>query len=389
MATWQHLIQQLHACPHRLVLTVTGGGSRAISDLLSEPGASSTILEATVPYSTGALADWIGREPDCFCSRETALAMATAAWWRARQLSHEPEAPCLGVSCTATLASRRPKRGDHRCWVAIESDSHSCVHTLTLSKGARDRDGEEKLVRSVILQAIGEATGLGPGPMLKLVGDETVLVETAMPPADIAAVRNGKRECVWSLPDGSVANEVPKFSGLMPGSFNPLHTGHEHLREVAERILGGPVAYEMSILNADKPPIDFFALEQRRQPIMGAPVAITATPRFVDKVNRFPGTTFVIGLDTAARIIDPRFYGGTEAQLAEALTSIREAGCRFLVAGRLDQTVRATSQFRSLADLSMPADSEDLFTAICESEFREDISSTEIRKRAAGDAATS
>ena len=122
---------------------------------------------------------------------------------------------------------------------------------------------------------------------------------------------------------------------------------------------------------------------------MSAPVAITATPRFVDKVHRFPGTTFVIGLDTAARIIDPRFYGGTEDHLAEALTSIREAGCRFLVAGRLDQSGRAASQCRSLADLSLPADSEDLFTAICESEFREDISATEIRKREAGDSATS
>jgi len=389
MATWQHFIQQLHASPHRLVLAVTGGGSLAISDLLSEPGASATVLEATVPYSTGALANWIGREPDSFCSRETALAMATSAWWRARQLSDEPEAPCLGVSCTAALASGRPKRGDHRCWVAVESDTQSSVHTLTLAKGARDRAGEEKLVRSVILRAIGETTGLGPAPMLELVGDETVLVETEEPPADIAAVRNGARDCVWSLPDGSIENTAPKVSGLMPGSFNPLHTGHEQLRQVAERILGGPVAFEMTIVNADKPPIDFFALEQRRRAIQSTPVAITATPRFVDKVSRFPGVTFVIGFDTAVRIIDPKFYGGTEEQLAKALTSIRDAGCRFLIAGRLDQSQRDASQFCGFADLSLPADFEDLFTAIPESDFREDISSTELRKRAAGDAASS
>lgn len=389
MATWQHLIQQLHASPHRLVLAVTGGGSLAISDLLSEPGASATVLEATVPYSTGALANWIGREPDSFCSRETAVAMATSAWWRARQLSDEPAAPCLGVSCTAAMASGRPKRGDHRCWVAIESDTQSSVHTLTLSKGARDRADEEKLVRSVILRAIGEATGLGSGPMLELVADETVLVETEVPPADIAAVRNGERDCVWSLPDGSVASDAPKISGLMPGSFNPLHSGHEYLRQVAERILGGPVAFEMSIVNADKPPIDFFALEQRRRSILSAPVAITATPRFVDKVSRFPGVTFVIGFDTAVRIIDPKFYGGTEEQLAEALTSIREAGCRFLVAGRQDQGSKKDAPFGSLADLTLPSGFEGLFTPIPESDFRKDISSTELRKRAAGDAASS
>lgn len=287
------------------------------------------------------------------------------------------------------MASGRPKRGDHRCWVAIESDTQSSVHTLTLSKGARDRADEEKLVRSVILRAIGEATGLGSGPMLELVADETVLVETEVPPADIAAVRNGERDCVWSLPDGSVASDAPKISGLMPGSFNPLHSGHEYLRQVAERILGGPVAFEMSIVNADKPPIDFFALEQRRRSILSAPVAITATPRFVDKVSRFPGVTFVIGFDTAVRIIDPKFYGGTEEQLAEALTSIREAGCRFLVAGRQDQGSKKDAPFGSLADLTLPSGFEGLFTPIPESDFRKDISSTELRKRAAGDAASS
>ncbi|MBC8290321.1 MAG: hypothetical protein H8E37_08395 [Planctomycetes bacterium] len=390
MSTWQQLIQQLHASPHRLALAVTGGGSLAVSNLLTEPGASATILEATVPYSTPALTEWIGREPESFCSRETALAMATSAWWRARQFSDEPHAPCLGVSCTAALASARPKRGEHRCWVAVESDTQSTVHTLTLSKGARDRGGEEDIVRGVILRAIGEATGLGPGPMLELVADETVIVETEVPPAEIAAVRNGETHCVWSLPDGSVTADAPGVAGLMPGSFHPLHDGHTHLRQVAERILGGPVAFEMSIVNADKPPIDFFSLEQRRQAIPSAPVAITATPRFVDKVGRFPGMTFVIGFDTAARIIDPKFYGGTDGQLADALTSIRKAGCRFLVAGRQEGAGRIETQsFRHLSDLNLPAGFEDLFSAIPEAEFREDISSTELRNRAAADAASS
>ena len=51
MSTWQDLIQQLHESPHQLVLAVTGGGSLAISGLLTRPGASATVLEAVVPYS--------------------------------------------------------------------------------------------------------------------------------------------------------------------------------------------------------------------------------------------------------------------------------------------------------------------------------------------------
>ena len=38
-------------CGRQLVVAVTGGGSQAIADLLTVPGASATVLEAVVPYS--------------------------------------------------------------------------------------------------------------------------------------------------------------------------------------------------------------------------------------------------------------------------------------------------------------------------------------------------
>ena len=53
-------------------------------------------------------------------------------------------------------------------------------------------------------------------------------------------------------------------AGLVCGAFHPLHFGHRQLREVAERLIGGPVYYEMSIRNVDKPPLDFLSIERRR-----------------------------------------------------------------------------------------------------------------------------
>lgn len=393
MATWQELIRKLHESPVRLVISVTGGGSLAVSDLLTEPGASATVLEARVPYSSPALADWIGRSPESSCSRDTALAMASAAWWRARQLCSNDESRadgmCLGVACTAALVSGRPKRGDHRCRVAVESDNRSSVYSLDLSKGSRDRVGEESIVRSVILRAIAEAAEIGTGPLLDLVGDETLVVETEKLPAEIVEVRKGERDFVWSLPEGSVAEELPAedfsepVAGLLPGSFNPLHSGHEELRLAAERILEGRVLFELSILNADKPPLDCFSLEQRRHTIPNVPVAITAAPRFIEKACLFPGMTFVIGFDTAVRIIDPRFYEGSAERLSAALSEIRDADCRFLVAGR-----REGERFRDLSQISLPRGYEELFTAIPESVFREDVSSTELRNGSRGNAAS-
>lgn len=384
MASWKELIGQLHGSPHQIVLAVTGGGSLAISDLLTQPGASSTVLEAVVPYSSSALDLWLGHKPDSYCSVETARLMAATAWWRACQFSEDGEAtaPKLGIACTASLASDRPKKGEHRCWIAVESARSSTVHSLTLTKGARDRTGEEQLVRCLILKAIGEAAALSPGPLLELTPDEKVVVESESPPSEIADVRSGALDCIWSEPGGKLLQKPSRpIAGLLSGSFNPRHVGHDRLRSVAERLLGGQVAFEFPVVNADKPPLDFFSIERCRSQFQDTLLAVTATPRFVDKIRLFPGTPFIIGFDTAARVIDPRFYQHSKTEMHAALASIREAGCRFLVAGR-----QLDGSFEGLSRLQLPSKFADLFTEIPEAEFREDVSSTEIRRRGQEDA---
>jgi hypothetical protein len=83
----------------------------------------------------------------------------------------------------------------------------------------------------------------------------------------------------------------------------------------------------------------------------------------------------VVGFDTAARIIEPRYYGDSEMGMLAALAEIRAQGCSFLVAGREDDD----GEFHILSDLTLPPGTADLFTPIPERQFRNDISSTEIR----------
>ena len=147
------------------------------------------------------------------------------------------------------------------------------------------------------------------------------------------------------------------------------------MKAAAEKLLGGAVAFELAIVNADKPPLDFFEIEARRQQFRNDPLVLTSAPRFVDKAKLFPNTTFVIGFDTAERVLQPRFYAGTEESTVAALSDIRSNGCRFLVAGRV-----TNENFRTLADLHIPSQVADLFEAIPEETFRDDISSTLIRR---------
>lgn len=399
---WRRTIEAIHAAPLRGVIVVTGGGASAISDLLTVPGGSRTVLEAVVPYSSVALTDWLGRAPEHYCSEETALAMAAVACARAGRLAlamdagsagAEPQlgadsGSLIGVACTAALVSDRPKKGEHRCHVAVETVHRTASVSLVLSKGARDRTGEESLVNRLILREIARSAGIADVPPLEFLPDERPEERRIEADPLLVELRQGRRKVVWSFPGGSFAiaptrdpanGRSPLPAGVLCGAFNPLHYGHEQLRAAAESQLGAPVAFEISIANVDKPPLDYLTLSRRCAQFVDHPAALTVAPTFAEKAAALPGMTFVVGVDTAERIIQARYYGDSDPAMGAALAAIRAHGCRFLVAGR-----KIGDRFRTLADLSVPADFADLFAEIPATAFRADVSSTELRRGESG-----
>ena len=72
-------------------------------------------------------------------------------------------------------------------------------------------------------------------------------------------------------------------------------------------------------------------------------------PLFPLKAGVVPGSVFVLGYDTAVRLVHPRYYGG-EAGLLLQFARVQAAQCSFLVAGRLDAD---TGAFRTLDDVPM------------------------------------
>ena len=162
-------------------------------------------------------------------------------------------------------------------------------------------------------------------------------------------------------------------AALLPGSFNPLHAGHRALAEEASRALNLPVAYELAIANADKPTIGEEEVRRRAAQFDGD-LWLTRAATFLHKSRLFPGAVFVVGSDTAERILQVRFYGpeGVEGALAE----IAGHGCRFLVAPRLGK-----EEVLALGDLDIPAGWSHLFAPL--DGFRFDLSSTSLRQNGA------
>ncbi len=114
------LIEAIHRSPAKVALVLTGGGVTAAGQLLSVPGGSRTILEVIVPYHENALCDYLGFQPEQFCSADTAAAMAERALDRARAVA--PDDSLVGLGATASLATDRPKKGEHRFHVATATE---------------------------------------------------------------------------------------------------------------------------------------------------------------------------------------------------------------------------------------------------------------------------
>jgi hypothetical protein len=376
---WHKLIAQLHASGRKAALAITGGGSGAIGELLRVPGGSRLLLEAQVPYDTQALEAFLGFAPAQASSAETAIAMARSARIRAARLA-PTGSDVVGLGATAALVSDRPRRGEHRFHIATLSSQGIAHSTGVLAKGRRDRAQEEDLVARAIVLSLARACGVAaPSPQSLLDADEH-FAETIVTGADsIDQLIAGELQRVTAQPDGQLMLSAPPPAVLMPGSFNPVHDGHVLLARIAEEVRQQPLAFEISITNVDKPPLEGATVRDRiAQFAWRAPVELTRAPTFLEKSRLFPKTTFVIGADTAERLVAAKYYGGDEDRMHGALEEIAVAGNSFLVAVRID----AAGRVRTMSDVAVPRRYVDLFTPIPEDRFRLDTSSSEIRAKA-------
>ena len=392
------LISQIHDTPHKAVLAVSGAGTQAVAWVMGVAGASRTVLEVVVPYGRLSMSGFLGFEPEQSAAADTARQMARAAYRKARAQLRDgsDNSPPLGLACAAAIATDRPRRGEHRAFVATWSEEGTTTYSLRFHKGLRDRDGEEQVVSRLIVSALAAASGLQPDVDLRLTeGDDLEVARTARP-GPLEQLLSGEAEWVIVRPGGhgqapqmEVEGAAPR--ALLPGSFSPLHSGHRGLARAAEEALGERPAFEISVVNVDKPPLDPPEIERRlAQFEAGETVVLTAAETFFKKTRLFPGRTFVIGWDTAVRLVASRYYrreaAGSEATgnrivnpetaMLAALAEMWTAGARFLVAGR-----REGDEFHTLDDVPVPTGFESIFSSIPEVEFRDDISSSELRER--------
>ena len=386
-STTKKQIEAIHRADKVFVLAISGGGTQAIPTLLSVPGGSRSVLEAVVPYSASSMDEWLGGSPAKYCSHETARAMAMVALQRARKLVLEI-APhkLIGVGCTASLASDRAKRGTHRIHVATQSFSCTTVESLELTKNERTRTDEEAIAAALVLRNIAKAAGLAVEEWLPLEisSRERIQTQSATAPEAWQQLQLGELPFV-AIPSSRSPSTSTGFATnsqsviLLPGSFNPAHRAHRRMAELAAERLSQPVWWELSLMNVDKPSLDYLEIEKRISSIRklspDANIVLTRAARFTQKGKLFPDATFVVGADTLARIINPRYYSNVPARVTAAITAFAKTNMRFLVFART-----VDGNLLRLKDLDIPLELAELCEEVPNDVFLDDISSTALRK---------
>jgi hypothetical protein len=378
----RNLVERLIGSDVKVYLACTGAGAGLANLIWQVPGASATLVGAAFPYAQEEFNHFIGRDwkstGASFCSREAAIALAQAAYLhcqKARVMAGDFTSECMGVGLSAAVSTTRTLRGGTRCFGALRSEKGIEVVHVTFEQGLLGREGEG---------AICDLTGLNlithslfeehvPWPTDCKVASPTIsgLLPTYCSEDEVKA---GVVLDVLGRPS-SVHTQDFSNAIIFPGSFDPLHFGHDGIAKMVAELTGKEVVFEISAENADKATRSLDNIVARAQQFVCRwPVILrTGAKLFVEKAMVYKGVHgFVVGADTAVRILDPKYYTLGNEGVVSALAAFERYETRFYVTTR--QIADRTLAHR---DLQIPHGFRHLFVPVS---GNWEISSTMFRK---------
>ena len=361
---WEDKLKKAGVSIH---VIATGAGAGLQQALWSVPGSSAYLSGASFPYAQEETEELLGFTPEHFCDEATAVDLASAAYMKAyRWGGNKP----VGVGVTASVASEKEHRGDHRFFICVITDERIWTKKVVLTKGvgARVRANDGAMCDDAALMMLLDATNTAVWPSeVSDYKDATELAHSRFFARPFFTA-DGKRHAQV---------ENPKDYALMPGSFNPPHEGHLGLADSFRREHGKNVLFEIGTKPPHKAPPTVQELLKRAKLLRGRDILFTTDiPMYLEKARAFPGMPMIVGADTLLRILDSKWGINPRDVIRELITSYNT----LFVSGRL-----IDGKFTTRDDIvnSLPAEVTKGFDMrVFQSlEGRWDVSSTELRNK--------
>lgn len=154
-ADWEPLLEQLRGRPIQIAMVCTGGGAGAISRCFRRSGASTNFVEAIIPYSRAASAEYLGKPaPPSRASRQFAEQLAEVARTRAARLSDRAPELAVGLALVAALPTSDDRGVEQRIHVAINRTTHRQTWSEHWPAGEHNRQSAEDLADAMVFRAI-------------------------------------------------------------------------------------------------------------------------------------------------------------------------------------------------------------------------------------------
>ena len=361
---------------NRFVITTTGGAFSSGSYLMSRPGASSTVVQLNGPYAQEATVKFMEEPTESFASLKAANELSITSLKQCKDLLHDEmqKYTFIGVGVTAALATNRWLKGDHRMHIVITTDINRFTFSLNLYKGYppdpetpekifRTRAQEDDLCGKLVIFAIAYMCKIIPLTFFENLIQENFLnimdkydfhdeifnnpifrlLNSKIP--EISDLRHEVVNSVLVVDGKYIINPTLKNIVLLPGSFNPMHDGHISMLQHACALNYTDGMFEMCVVNVDKPPLSFDDIIARISTFNSRPIVLTNAPLFADKDTLFPGVSYAIGVDTAIRIINPKYTHGDGDLMIENILKMTFNNTKFYVGSRLFGSAGVSKDF--------------------------------------------
>ena len=365
---WSDKLKQLNVNIH---IVATGAGASFQNELWEVPGSSAYLSGASFPYDAAEQEELLGFMPTQFCSEEASVDLACAAYMKAYKFGGKD---AVGLGLTASVASEKPHRGDHRVYATIITKDKVWSFHKVLKKGCglkqRQSDNLDcnDLAFFMLVDALDISSFNAEGkPFLREYKDNTQLAMDRFFKHPYFSA-SGKRydKCQYT---GKWA--------LVPGAFNPPHQGHFGMQQGVFDQYGYRGVFEITSGLLHKGNLTIQDLLQRAKLLKGNDCIFTQQlPLYLDKVKAFPGAALVLGADACLRLFDPK-WGLDKNELFSQLKALKTI---LFVAPRI-----IDGKLVKLSDIEVNFSRQEKIKymgMLFPLEGQWDISSTEIRKNA-------